>query len=206
MASYKVSDLAKLLNVKPQTINTWGQRGKILIRNGKVNMENPQNKEFVKTKLSEAEIKKQINDASERSSPPILENSCEKKQEAQKIESEPETGNTTTTQVSLAQKTMLLKAEKTSKENKLLDLKIAELENKLVDVAVVNRYNAEVISRYQITINQQIDELIRDICNENEIVNEKKTAYLSRLTTITNEASKRANEEARIAVENAFKS
>jgi hypothetical protein len=58
---------------------------------------------------------------------------------------------------------------------------------------------------YEITINQQADELVRDICNENGIVNEKKTAYLSKLTDITNEASQRANDEAIVTVEATYK-
>ena len=98
-----------------------------------------------------------------------------------------------------------LRAEKLREEIVFARIRNAELENKLVDVVVVNQHLSEVVRRYEVTVNQQADELIRDICNENEIDGVKRTAYLSKLTDITNEASRRAVIEAREAIEKAYK-
>lgn len=52
MAVFKVREIAEKLGVKPQTINTWGSRGKLIIIDGEIDDKNPINKGFLDKKTA----------------------------------------------------------------------------------------------------------------------------------------------------------
>ena len=172
---YKIVAFAKLLDVNRATVYTYVKRGKLLIENGLIDTDSPANKEFLDQRLMNVSGVGIVDTVNNISA------------------------------VSDTKTLSQLRAEKLREEIVFARIRNAELENKLVDVVVVNQHLSEVVRRYEVTVNQQADELIRDICNENEIDGVKRTAYLSKLTDITNEASRRAVIEAREAIEKAYK-
>jgi hypothetical protein len=172
---YKIVAFAKLLDVNRATVYTYVKRGKLLIENGLIDTDSPANKEFLDQRLMNVSGVGIVDTVNNISA------------------------------VSDTKTLSQLRAEKLREEIVFARIRNAELEHKLVDVVVVNQHLSEVVRRYEVTVNQQADELIRDICNENEIDGVKRTTYLSKLTDITNEASRRAVVEAREAIEKAYK-
>lgn len=51
MAVYKVREIADKLGVKPQTINTWAKRNKLIVVAGQIDDKNPINGAFIEQKL-----------------------------------------------------------------------------------------------------------------------------------------------------------
>lgn len=189
---FKVSKIAEMMGQKPQSINTWGRRGKVLIIDGVIDLDVEPNKTFFKEKGLIANPKISLPD--------------KPKEESEEIEikqSKRYTGNSSEN-VSASQKLNILKVAKLKEDYEFARLRNEKIRGELISTDIVGRATAEVILRYKSTFVQQADELIRDLCNENSISNKKRTEFLSRLTLIANEASERANMEAKIAVENSI--
>jgi hypothetical protein len=190
---YKVSKIAEMMCLKAPTIHKWGERGKVLIEGGLIDLEIEPNKTFFTEKgliagWQKSEPKK---DEGQKSEQGIIE-----------IKPTRETGANSRENVSETQKNNILKRAKTKEELDFLKLRNEKIRGDLIPKDLVGRVTAEVIARYKSTFVQQTDELIRDVCNENGISNEKRTELLTKLTLIANESSKRANQEAKIAIEN----
>lgn len=189
---FKVSKIAEMMGQKPQSINTWGRRGKVLIIDGVIDLDVEPNKTFFKEKGLIANPKISLPD--------------KPKEESEEIEikqSKRYTGNSSEN-VSASQKLNILKVAKLKEDYEFARLRNEKIRGELISTDIVGRATAEVILRYKSTFVQQADELIRDLCNENSISNKKRIEFLSRLTLIANEASERANMEAKIAVENSI--
>jgi len=189
---FKVSKIAEMMGQKPQSINTWGRRGKVLIIDGTIDLDVEPNKTFFKEKGLIANPKISLPDKPK-----------EEPEEVEIKQSKRYTGNSSEN-VSASQKLNILKAAKLKEDYEFARLRNEKIRGELISTDIVGRATAEVILRYKSTFVQQADELIRDLCNENSISNDKRTQFLSRLTLIANEASERANMEAKIAVENSL--
>lgn len=66
-----VKEFAQSINAKPQSINTWGKRGKLVIVKGTLDVNNPINKQFLTTRNENESFVKENN----TSSKPIIYNS-----------------------------------------------------------------------------------------------------------------------------------
>ena len=69
MSRYKVKELADMVGVKPQTINTWGKRGKLNIVGGIIDTKHPANAEFVRNKVGGRQEPEPVKNKAERQVP-----------------------------------------------------------------------------------------------------------------------------------------
>ena|ERR1035437_5859615 len=177
-----VSEFAKRLGCKRETIYTYGKRGKIIIIGGKIDDENGTNMVFLSTR----------NNVSDESGSVVLK--------ATQKESTCNTETEVNEYASLSQ----AKLKKAIEDAKFAKLRNEKISGKLVSTDVVGRFTQEVIMRYKSAFVQQTDQLLRDTLNSLGVENSILTSTLSRLTDIANEASSRAVMEAKFAVENSI--
>ena len=97
-----------------------------------------------------------------------------------------------------------LKAAKLNEDVRFAKTRNLKIEGLLISTDLVGRAVAEVVQRYKASFVQRTDQLIRDYFNEAQIDNKTIIKAISELTDIANEVSKRANEEAKIAIENSL--
>jgi hypothetical protein len=180
---YTVKTFAAKLGVKSQTVNTWGKRGKLLIEAGKINDKNEINSYFLERRSEETKE--------------VEENKTDKT-------TEKTSSNSTNEAVSSTTKLNVLKVAKLQEDYKFAKLRNEKISGKLIQTDIVGFATAEVIMRYKSTFIQQTDQLIRDTLNSLGVDNKILTETLSKLTDIANKASKRANIEAKRAIENSI--
>lgn len=179
---YKVGDFAKLLDTKPQHIYTYGKRGKLIILGGMIDDENPVNKAFLSGKG--VKINKETGETTKQQVNTNKTNTVDEAEDLKKLNG--------------------IRGAKLKEEYRYAKIRNERLEGKLIPVDVVGRSVAEVIARYKTMFVQQADQLIRDICNANQLSNDIMTDSISKLTDIANESSTRANFEAKKAIENSI--
>lgn len=180
---YTVKTFALKLGVKSQTVNTWGKRGKLLIESGKINDKNEINSYFLERRAETPE-NVEINKTEEI---PV------------KVSK-----NSSSESVLSSVKLNALKVAKLQEDYTFAKLRNEKISGKLIPTDIVGRATSEVILRYKSTFIQQVDQLIRDTLNSQGIDNSVLTDTLSKLTDIANKASKRANVEAKYAIENSI--
>ncbi len=209
-------DFAKLACVEGKHISTYLKRGKIfadkIIGEGKrrivtFDTEHPANKAFLLSRLTSSKSQKQnpdesalddiskiINDDDElKGLHPTLDASVGTKGEPTKISGY---------ELDIALKRAELGIRNQKQEvNKLL---LAKARRKLVSTDIVGRSVSEVVHRYQASMINEMDQLMRDTLNELQVDNVVLTKALSRITDIANEISERAINEAKIAIINSF--
>ena len=177
-----ISEFAARLGCKRQQIQVWGKRGKLVIIGGKIDDENGINKILITSRKQ------------------FISESGEVTTKSTKKGSSFDTSDVAVEQMTLAE----AKLEKAREDVVFAKMKNEKISGKLISTDIVGRSTAEVILRYKSTFLQQVDQLIRDTLNSNGIDNKTLTETLSKLIDIANKASKRANQEAKYAIENSI--
>jgi hypothetical protein len=201
-------EFAKMSGIPANTVSIYIKRGKIIpekvIGEGKgrrvlIDTDNPLNRSFIlsrKTFVAKKEITR-----SDLTDEQIMKIHHEVNDEQETGENEEKSlNNHYHLDIQLKKAELKLRKQK----QKINDITIERREGQLIPTDIVGKAVAEVVLRYKTTIVQDIDKLIRDVLNTLQADNRLLTETLSKLTDIANEASHRANIEAKIAIENSI--
>jgi len=193
----KVSEFAEKIGAKPQSVNTWGRRGKLLIINGKLDTEHPANKLFVDLRFN-----RYVADEKEIEEKPVIQN--DEPEKIIPVEEKPERVSTNNTESAYEGIRLLdkLRALKYKEDIRSLKLKNEVVEGKLVPVDLVKKSVSEIVMRFKTAFLQQSEQLTRDVLNELQADNKIITLTCTKLIDVSNEVSRRALQETEIVIGN----
>jgi hypothetical protein len=206
-------EFAMLCNIDTRQISVYIKRGKIIpekiIGEGKgrtvlIDTEHAVNKLFIKTReilninKGRVNLQPKINTVNTDKQSVSSENQLNNSVDIQDVE-EP-SSDVIELNTQLKQSELRIRNQK--EENNRIYLE--RLKGNLIYTDVGGRLMGECIQRYKSSMIQDVDELIRDICNTNQIDNILLTEYLSKLRQLSNRNSERADEESKIAVRNSI--
>ena len=216
MKIIKQQDFAKLAEIENKQISVYLKRGKVIadkiVGEGKgrvvtFDIDHPVNKSFLESRMILLGNKKQERDEITGDLSDLLngEDDLKELQATSDIGSEDESKTKKMSSYELDIELKRAELVLRNQKEKIQDLMLAKARKKLVSTDVVGRAVADVIHRFQATIVQEIDLLIRDTLNSIQVDNELITKTLSRLIDIANEVSERAINESKIAIINSLK-
>ena len=192
MSLLKVAEFAKSIDQKPQSINTWGKRGKILIVNGLIDTDEPINrvflaqKGFTKNESKQKEIKQP-----------------KRKEPKQEIEEKVIIKHNNNTEDAIDNISLLskLKALKLKEDIKYVKLRNDEAEKKLINFERIQSVVFELYSNSRMEYFIAAENILINSIKDLGATNEQITRAKNDLVILFNKANKNAIENLKISIE-----